>query len=513
MKKILIVIMFLFVLAGCNVTELDMNKAGLIYLNVGDTYDLNSEDYISSNPEVIFVLDKKATATSSGYAVVSNEFRSFEFIVTSKVTDIVVTPFTNLKIGEEKTITASITPSVLSQEYIVSSNDPSVIEVNDNIVRGIDYGLATITVTSTLDPSVKKSFVVLVSGVSLSFDDDFIRQIKNELVQYDTSTNYFKGIIEPIVSSTVVVNNYSNELGDSFGTGFIYKRNEINEELYEYYLITNRHVAKDATRLTIEAPIYDIEIDANLIAYDSKVDVAVLKFRSNFYFPTVKFGNSDDVLTGEFVMAIGNPDNYIDSSNLGIISFPTRYLSDDTDGDEINDWDSKYIQHDAAINPGNSGGPLVNLKGEVIGVNTLKISSVKVEDMGFSIPINTIIDLLPFLEEGITPTRPVLGISVIDIKAINENRSYYEVYVDAVDISKISPNITFGFYVTEVSLGGLGHAAGMLKDDIILEFNQVEMRYSYILRAEIGKFVIGSGEVVQIKVHRNGQDITLFVTY
>ncbi|MFA7367961.1 MAG: trypsin-like peptidase domain-containing protein [Bacilli bacterium] len=513
MKKILIIVLFLFILSGCNITELDMVKPNIIYLNIGDTYNLNSDDYISSNDEIMIVEEKKATAIGVGYVTLKNEFRTFEFIIKSEVKDITVNAFNNLKLGEEKEIEVSIIPSVLSQEYIITTNDPSILEINDNTIKGISTGLATVNVISKLDESVSKSFVVLVTDTYTSDEDDFLQEIKNELIKLDTTTNYFQGIIEPAISSTVIVNNYINNEADSYGTGFIYKRNLIGDNLYEYHIITNRHVVIDADLLTVESPVYNEEIELELLAYDSKVDVAVLKFTSEFYFPTVKFGNSDDVKTGEFVMAIGNPNNYLNSTNLGIVSFPTRYLSDDTDGDNISDWDSNYIQHDASINQGNSGGPLLNLKGEVIGVNTLKISSITVEDMGFAIPINIVIDLLEFLEAGITPDRPVLGISVIDIKSINESRSYYDTYVPEVDVSKVTSNITYGFYVTEVTAGGLGHAAGMQKDDILLEFNNVLMRYSYILRAEIGKFVIGSGEVVEIKVHRNGEDITLQVTY
>ena len=107
---------------------------------------------------------------------------------------------------------------------------------------------------------------------------------------------------------------------------------------------------------------------------------------------------------------------------MGLLS--NRYLSDDTDGDGTNDWDARYIQHDATLNEGSDGSPLINLKGEVLGINTMKISSVKTEDMGFSIPANTIKELIGFLEKGIQVARPVLGVTAVEVKTILYSKSY-----------------------------------------------------------------------------------------
>ena len=170
-----------------------------------------------------------------------------------------------------------------------------------------------------------------------------------------------------------------------------------------------------------------------------------------------------------FAIALGSPEGYefYNSATFGIISHAKRYLADDTDGDNVADWDAEYIQHDVAINPGNSGGALINLEGKLIGINTLKLASTEIEGMGFAIPSNLVNKLIPFLEEGKTPIRYVLGITVVTVRdIINYNNPEY--------IDKIPEDINNGIYVGEVNPTGL--SAGKLQaDDIILKFNDVEL--------------------------------------
>ena len=122
--------------------------------------------------------------------------------------------------------------------------------------------------------------------------------------------------------------------------------------------------------------------------------------------------------------------------------------------------------------------------------------------MAFSIPINLVLELASQLEQGIVPQRPLLGVTVIDIKNILSSESLMNQY-------NLPEGITYGMYIQSVVAGGVAEAAGVLAGDILLEFDGIEVRYSYNLRAALGEVIIGSGEEVVLKVYRNGQIVTL----
>lgn len=194
--------------------------------------------------------------------------------------------------------------------------------------------------------------------------------------------------ITDIVNNTVVgVSTYLGTTGVSLGTGLIYSFDSSSEL---YYLITNQHVVDegDNYRIVFEDESYVV---GTLIGFDEEVDIAILSFSSNninYTFSPVTLGNSDDLIPGTLVIAAGNPQgyNFYGSMTLGIIAGVNR----DVDGNGI----VGYIQHDASINAGNSGGPLFTLDGKVIGINVSKLASTEIEGMGFSIPINQVIQVI-----------------------------------------------------------------------------------------------------------------------
>lgn len=342
-----------------------------------------------------------------------------------------------------------------------------------------------------------------------------------------------EAVIEKVDHSVLGVSNYERTFGGlslrGVGSGFVYKTIAIMKDgtekawdetldskdvkTYKYYLITNRHVVvgKDSSSRESWTPVLkvyvgyeDIEVDASLVQYDDKVDVAVVTFEHTTLIRPVSFADSDNIKKGSFAIAIGSPKGYefFGSATFGIVSHPKRYISDDLDGDNISDWDSEYIQHDVAINPGNSGGPLVNMKGEVIGINTMKYVSDDIDNMGFSIPSNLVVQLIELLEKGVKPVRTTLGITGKSIRDItDEERSNL----------RIPEDITYGFYVSDVDKTGIAYKSGMISGDIIVKFNGKEMRKSYELRIEINKFIKGSGDECEVYLYRNGtyQTITL----
>ncbi|HHU56602.1 MAG TPA: PDZ domain-containing protein [Acholeplasmataceae bacterium] len=244
----------------------------------------------------------------------------------------------------------------------------------------------------------------------------------------------------------------------------------------------------------------DEEIKATLMEQDPQVDLAVIRFEYAKYIQPLEFADSDQLKKGSFAIALGNPSGYYGSATFGIISYPKRYIEEDIDNDRIIDWEAEYIQHDVAINPGNSGGPLINLQGQIIGINTMKFVDEEIDNMGFSIPSNLVAQIVPLLEQGIKPQRPKLGVQILEIRSMNEEKrlSY-----------NIPSDINYGLLVDSVEPNSPAGKANIKKGDIILYFNGVQIRYTHQLRNELNKLVNTSGKQIEIVVYRDGEEITL----
>ncbi|MDD3383149.1 MAG: trypsin-like peptidase domain-containing protein, partial [Bacilli bacterium] len=272
-----------------------------------------------------------------------------------------------------------------------------------------------------------------------------------------------------------------------------YDQQNIKE--YLYYAVTNRHVIENSSYIKVYIGSKDKEYDASLVAFDDKTDLAVVSFKFNEYFEPLLFGNTSDIKSGTFVIALGNPNGteYFGTSTLGIVSYPKRYINDDLDGDGIGDWHSEYIQHDGAINHGNSGGPLLNLRGEIIGINTLKMVADSIESMGFAIPSHIITPQLSTLENGQTPVRASFGLVAMTVKEILERDD---------NLYEIPEGIDYGVYVTTVNPDSVGANALIEPGDIILRLNEIDLIYIYQVRIELGKVVVGNNQTLTASVYK-----------
>ncbi len=250
------------------------------------------------------------------------------------------------------------------------------------------------------------------------------------------------GVVTVKVNS--VVNSYTgyNEV-TSIGSGFFISPTKI---------LTNQHVVSNASNITIV--MHDGEtISAKILNSDQVNDIALLEVTSpNFKSDTVlKLGSSSKMRVGDIVVAIGSPLDltFSGSATLGIISGLSRTI-------DTKNGVSTFIQTDAAINPGNSGGPLLNMDGEVIGINTAKINVDGVDSIGFAIPID--FAQLKLIELS----KPVinLGIAGVDITPKDTKRF----------------GISSGVFVVEVELGSLANKIGIIPGDIILSFNGVKVK-------------------------------------
>ena len=189
-----------------------------------------------------------------------------------------------------------------------------------------------------------------------------------------------------IYDATVTIQNYQNEKLDSSGSGFVYKIDD------KYgYILTNHHVVADSEKLVITMANDNIveEVKASYVGGDEYLDLAVVRIDKKEVIAVAKLGNSEESNLGDTVLTVGSPISYEYRGTVtrGTLSGKNRMV--EVSVVSVNDFVMKVLQIDAAINPGNSGGPLVNINGEVIGINSLKLAQDKVEGMGFAIPIET----------------------------------------------------------------------------------------------------------------------------
>ena len=289
--------------------------------------------------------------------------------------------------------------------------------------------------------------------------------------------------VEPaavVVSTKSVTQGYfmQTQEVEGIGSGFI-----INEE---GYILTNYHVVKGAQEISVTLS-NDVTTTAQIVNYDENQDVAMIKITDeSVKIPaTVELGDSDSLQPGEEVIAIGTPLSTELSSTVtkGIISATSRSVAVES-GVTMN-----LIQTDAAINAGNSGGPLVNTKGEVVGINSSKISGEAVEGIGFSIPINDIKDKIESL------SKPILNLG-ISVRTIDEA------------LSK-QLNMEQGLYVVEVTEFSSAEKAGLKAGDIIVKADGNRITtFDEFKAVKNGK---EEGDEISLEVIRNGESKTINV--
>jgi len=279
-----------------------------------------------------------------------------------------------------------------------------------------------------------------------------------------------------------------DQIARAAGTGFI-----INGK--DGFILTNNHVVEDATK--IEVYLYtddETPYTAKVIGRDVLTDSALIQLvdRPSAPLPEAKFGDSSQMQPGDWVMAIGNPFSLAHTVSVGVISATKRPF-------QVTDQRSnEMLQTDAAINPGNSGGPLLNIRGEVIGINTAIISNGQSEGnigIGFAVPINTVRELLPQLREG-KVIRGRIGVSVSAVPREGYDEFGLKSRIGAV-VSSVLPN-------------SAASKAGMEPGDVVVEYNGRAVPN----RDELVKMVVATkpGTTVPVKVLRDKKERTLSVT-
>lgn len=258
------------------------------------------------------------------------------------------------------------------------------------------------------------------------------------------------------------------------------------------YVVTNNHVVEGATK--IEVILNDKRSYlAELLGTDKNTDLALLRIPEKDL-PFLKLGNSDEVKVGHWVVAVGNPFNLNSTVTLGIVSAMGRNI------DLIRSKGNKYaienfIQTDAAINPGNSGGALVNVAGELVGINTAIASETgSYAGYGFAIPVNLVKKVVNDIMKYGKVQRALLGVSIQEIT---------QTLADEKGLSDLK-----GVYVAEVTEGGAAQKAGIKNGDVIMKVAGVEVNTSSRLQEEVGKYRPGDKVVFSIKRKSTAIDIT-----
>jgi len=264
------------------------------------------------------------------------------------------------------------------------------------------------------------------------------------------------------------------------GSGFLIDRDGT--------ILTNYHVVDGAQKIVVKLADGG-SFDARVVGKDQKTDIAIIKIDAGQNLPAATLGDSDRLEVGEWVMAIGNPFGLDHTVTSGIVSAKGRHIGAGPYED--------FIQTDASINPGNSGGPLINLRGEVVGINTAIFSQSGGNiGIGFAIPTNLVKDLLPQLKDKGAVVRGYVGVT----------------------IQQLTPEIaasmglkqTRGALVAEVAKAGPAAQAGLKSGDVIVEFNGKEIKDSSELPLQVAR--ISPGQQVQTKILRDGKALTLPIT-
>lgn len=280
---------------------------------------------------------------------------------------------------------------------------------------------------------------------------------------------------------TVVSQTYRGQTGS--GSGAIYKQND-----NEVFIVTNHHVIETGQQYEVIFANGESK-EAQLIGSDVYTDLAVLKVEADINCEAFTMANSDLVQKGEYVIAMGSPlgIEYQGSVSGGLISGINRKMAMDIDNDGISDWDINVLQTDAAINPGNSGGPLINMAGELLGINSMKIADEAVEGFGFAIPINEALPIIQQLESNGKVTRPILGVSIYPLSALS---TWEKLYLGI-------HNTKEGLYVSEVQKNSPAYQAGMRAGDILIALDNTTVNDMKTFRQILYRKNIG--EEIQIK--------------
>lgn len=309
--------------------------------------------------------------------------------------------------------------------------------------------------------------------------------IQSKTISMTTLENIVPAVVKKVSPSVVgiigkikrVSNNYNSGSDNlMFGTGIIYKSNG--------YIVTNAHVVKDMEKIVVVLS-NSKSYTARLKAIDEQFDLALIKIDKGFLTPAV-FGDINTVEVGQTVIAIGTPMSFSlrNSATKGIISGMNRSAESEY----------RFIQSDVAINGGNSGGPLVNMKGEVIGINSVKYVGYGVEGLSFSIPVDTVQFVISHFEKYGKVKRPYLGAGFSESLA-----------------AKYGLPTSEGLTIASITSDSPAEAAGLQEDDKLIDVDGIPVHtkvdYNELMKSYL------PGDSVKLNIQRKGRGMLVKVTF
>lgn len=353
------------------------------------------------------------------------------------------------------------------------------------IIAVITSFIVTLISIKLFDKNLTKTTLINKEPVYLTSNNNLVPENINFVNAANSSINSVVHVKTQYIQENSYNNIYDFFFGDgnsqtystpviSSGSGVIISN--------DGYIITNNHVIENANN--IQVILNDkSSYDAKVIGKDENTDIALLKINAS-HLPVIKYGNSDDLNIGEWVLAVGNPFNLNSTVTAGIVSAKARNIGLSSPYSI-----ESFIQTDAAVNPGNSGGALINIKGELVGINTAIMSRTgSYVGYSFAIPINIVKKVVKDLLEYGKVQRAYLGVSIIDL--------------DAEVAKKLGINETKGVYINKVNSNGAADIAGIKPGDIIIKINNFNIENIGQLHEQMSKF--SPGDNIKISVKRNG---------
>lgn len=390
-----------------------------------------------------------------------------------------------IKVKKEK---SPLVTSIISSTVAALITSSVFLFAGDYINKDQKQETDTVT-TQTSNANVQK---VSTSNVDNDSIADIVENVSKSIVgvvnyQESQTKNWFGE------RNAQAANGESETVESGTGSGVIWKK-----ENGKAYIITNNHVIEGAAK--VEISLYDgTKTKADVVGADALTDLAVLTIDASDAPEGLTFGDSDSVRPGESVLAIGNPLglDFSRSVTQGIVSAINRTMSVDTSAGE---WELNVLQTDAAINPGNSGGALINTSGEVVGINSMKISESGVEGLGFAIPSNDVIPIAEQLVKNGKITRPYLGVSLMNVSDIPQ---YYR--------QNVQNSVQSGVIITGVEANSAAAEAGFQQEDIIVAVDGVEVGTATEFRKQLytEKKI---GDKVSFTIYRGNDKKTITVT-
>lgn len=286
----------------------------------------------------------------------------------------------------------------------------------------------------------------------------------------------------------------TEEMQQSSGSGIIFEKTNGKARI-----VTNYHVIEGGSRFKVIIPSggeKNKEVEARLLGGDKLTDLAVLEISDQYVTTVADLGNSDNLTVGEPAIAIGNPLGLGQSVTTGVISSPKRAFKVDEQTT------TDVIQTDAAINPGNSGGALLNIAGQVIGINTLKIAEQGVEGLGFAIPINNARPIIEKLIQHGKVARPYLGVQMVDIADLTQEN---------LQQLNLPNNVTSGVAIYELEPGSPADRAGMQPGDVIVALDGQAVKSG----SDVRQYMYSKKAVnqkMEVTYYRDGKKQTTTIT-